>query len=688
MLSWIDWLIALVPFTIILGIAFSLRRYVTSVAHFLTGGRLAGRYLICVASGEASMGVVSAVAWFEIFGKSGLSNNLWNSLFYPIITILGLLGFVIYRFRETRAMTLAQFFEMRYSRRFRLFAGGLIFLAGILNYGIFPGIAARFFVSYIGLPPMISLGPVMAPTYIAVMALLLFGIVLIAVTGGQTTIMTVDCLGGLFAGISYLVIIAALFYLVPWSTVGDLLKSGGPGKSLVDPFDNYKLTDFSLWYVLLGTLISAYSFRAWQGYQGYGAAALNAHEAKMGGILGQWRNMGLYLMYGMMAACGLVVLTQPHFSAMAGDIHAELSQFDNSTIRNQMEVPIALRHLLPEGPRGLFLVIMLFSMIATDSAMLHSWGSVFIQDVLLPLTGEKHLTPAQHLRWLRRSIIGVAIFAFLFSALVQVTDYVFMFQQITMAVYLAGAGAVIIGGLYWKRGTAQGAWTALALGAVLALSSIVLQQLWVRDHAGLQQWFSPSSPIGQLLSRYPERFPINGQVMSFSCMALALASYVVVSLLTCRQPFPLDRMLHRGKYAEREPEDVAATPFAPAQSHIGAFRKILGINETYTRNDRLIAYSVFGWNFLWLTVSLLLLLLHFSGIRWSRETWFLYGSTAYYFIPAGLAILTTIWFTWGGMRDFLRYLKALKLYKPDLADDGTIHPSGKEFAAKKNLVSK
>ena len=54
------------------------------------------------------------------------------------------------------------------------------------------------------------------------------------------------------------------------------------------------------------------------------------------------------------------------------------------------------------------------------------------------------------------------------SLLFPLKDFIFMFFALTSAIYLGGAGAVIIGGLYWKRGTAEAAWTALILGTVMA----------------------------------------------------------------------------------------------------------------------------------------------------------------------------------------------------------------------------
>jgi SSS family solute:Na+ symporter len=92
-------------------------------------------------------------------------------------------------------------------------------------------------------------------------------------------------------------------------------------------------------------------------------------------------------------------------------------------------------------------------------------------------------------------------------------------------VYVGGAGAAIIGGLYWKNGTTAGAWAALATGSVLAGGGIVARQIWRRD------------------------FPLNGTEISLCASAAAVIVYAAVFWLTCRRDFDMDRMLHRGVHA-------------------------------------------------------------------------------------------------------------------------------------------
>lgn len=74
------------------------------------------------------MGAVVFVAGFEVFAQSGFTLNWWLALGVPVGFALKIFGFVTYRFRETRTMTLAQFFEIRYNKSFRLFTGLIGFL--------------------------------------------------------------------------------------------------------------------------------------------------------------------------------------------------------------------------------------------------------------------------------------------------------------------------------------------------------------------------------------------------------------------------------------------------------------------------------------------------------------------------------------------------------------------------------
>src|SRR5262249_14193366 len=146
---------------------------VKSVADFLSAGRCAGRYLLANAKGEADSGLASSVSNFELFLVSGFVVGFWDKITYPIAIFVAISGFVVYRFRETRALTLAQFLEIRYSRKFRLFMGILAFISGIFNFGIFPAVNARFFITFLDLPSNTHLGLLTISTFSLLMLILL-----------------------------------------------------------------------------------------------------------------------------------------------------------------------------------------------------------------------------------------------------------------------------------------------------------------------------------------------------------------------------------------------------------------------------------------------------------------------------------------------------------------------------------
>ena len=215
-LHWIDYAVVLIPFTVVLLISWHTRRYMRSVADFMSASRCGGRYLLATAVGEAGMGAISAVAVFEYTYKAGFAMSWWQMISFPVGLLITLTGFAIYRYRETRAMTLAQFFEIRYSRNFRVFAGIMALVSGVLNYGIFPAVGARFFVNYCGLPQSLPLLGTSVPTFAVLMFVFLGFALFLTLMGGQLTIMVSDTLQGLIAGVFYLVVIAALLYLFSW----------------------------------------------------------------------------------------------------------------------------------------------------------------------------------------------------------------------------------------------------------------------------------------------------------------------------------------------------------------------------------------------------------------------------------------------------------------------------------------
>jgi len=423
-MSWIDWAIVAAAGIGITWICFSARKYMNGVADFLVANRSAGRYMMMMSGAMAGVAAISMIAQFEAYYKCGFPPVWWTILYFPATAVALMSGWLVYRFRETRCLTMAQFYEVRYSRKFRIYAGIITWMSGIVNFGIFPAVATRFFIYFCDLPQHFVVMGYTVRTLIPLMIVTLGLALLYTTIGGHVSVMLSDSVQGIFCSIGFVILACFLLHKFGWVDISQvLINKDVAGQSLLNPYDTSDVPDFNAWFYLIGIFAMYYGFISWQGGQSYNSCALNPHEAKMGGIIGGWRAIPQAVTVVLISICVIAFMALPKYAAEAAQVQEVLKNAPSEYLAGQVRVSVALSRILPIGLKGMFCAMMLFFLVTTQDTYLHSWGAIFIQDVVLPIR-KKPLTPKQHVRLLRWSIVFVAVFAYVFSIFYKQTTYI------------------------------------------------------------------------------------------------------------------------------------------------------------------------------------------------------------------------------------------------------------------------
>jgi SSS family solute:Na+ symporter len=203
-------------------------------------------------------------------------------------------------------------------------------------------------------------------------------------------------------------------------------------------------------------------------------------------------------------------------------------------------------------------------------------------------------------------------------------------------------------------------------GSLLATGGILLQQCWKPLQPRLAE-FIHGGPIHTYLIQHPNKFPINGQVEGFIVMCVAILLYITVSLLTHKTDFDMDRMLHRGRY---DTEARVGTPLETPRKRF-TWGTLLGIDREFSFGDKLISISLFSWNMFWFLAFVVGCVWYFWR-PWSLETWGRYWFMYSFVLPLFIGTITTVWLTWGGVRDLRRLFRDLRTCERSALDDGMV----------------
>ena len=357
--------------------------------------------------------------------------------------------------------------------------------------------------------------------------------------------------------------------------------------------------------------------------------------------------------------------------------NATFQQF--RTIYNQMMMPTLLGSLFGPLLMGLFTLLMVMLLLSTDDSRIFNAASTIIQDIVLPFK-KGPMTVETHLTLLKGCSLAVTIFFFVVSMFFAQLDYINMFTTIMCAIWLGAAGPIMVGGLYTRFGTTAGAWCALAVGSGIPTFGLFCQRNWADVVYPWLERHEYVAPVGALLAAVSKpfnpyvvwnmdavKFPINSIEIYFLAMVFGIIAYVIGSYLTLKTPFNLDRMLHRGMYAdEKEP---AKEPW----NMRGIIHRIVGIDHNYTKGDKIIAWSVVIWSLVYSFGIMFVGVLIWNAISpWSAHAWAVYFYITTILTSIAVGGVSTVWFLWGGVKDTRALMRDLAARVANPLDNGQV----------------
>lgn len=331
-------LIVLLPLVSMVAVAFYSRRFVRDISDYIASGRVAGRYVMCVGDMTAGLSVIALVALCEQLYQCGMAITFWNATISSVGLFLALTGFCIYRFRQTRCLSVGQFWEQRYSRPFRIVAATVRVLAEMVTNAIGPAVAVRFFIYFLGIPHQINLWGFELKTYTLMVALMLICALLVIWPAGRISLLITDSIQGILNYPIFVVFTVFILVNISWfSDVVPVMANRVAGESFINPMDISKLRDFNLFALVVSMTSLILNRAAWIGNDNSNSAK-NPHEQKMAGILGAWKNGFSLMMMTMVGIFVMVYMTSNRFATEAHSTRIKLTQKVVAEVMNNKQV--------------------------------------------------------------------------------------------------------------------------------------------------------------------------------------------------------------------------------------------------------------------------------------------------------------------------------------------------------------
>ena len=498
--STLDWCIVIgyVSLSIFIGLFAS--RFIKGVSDYMVAGRNLGTALSVATMTGTEMGLIT-VMYSAQKGFTGGFAAFHIAVIACIVTfIVGASGFIVVPLRQTRVMTIPEYYEKRFGRRTRILGGILLAFGGILNMGLFLKVGSQFVVGVTGIDPSGGLLPIVMITLIV---LILFYTIL----GGMVSVVLADYIQFTVLSMGLLLVVFLSLKTFGWDTMVEVVMQH-KGESGFDP--TAKGSGFGPAYMSWQAVLGLVSCAIWPTAV---TRALSARNTKVVKRQYMFSSLSFLIRFMIPYFLGIAAFV---FIMTTGGVFQEAFNPTNGTkaLDNLYAMPIFLANILPAGLLGLVSAAMIAAFMSTHDSYLLCWSSVIVLDIVNPLRQKKPLGDKGKVFLTRMVMILIGIYIVVWGLWYEGSDDIWEYMGITGAIYSTGAISVLGFGLYWKRASSTGAILALISGfsAILGLSR-------VRDLLNYQY-------IENLLG-----FELTAPVMGLSALGLSLLAMIFGSLI-------------------------------------------------------------------------------------------------------------------------------------------------------------
>ncbi|MDH4220767.1 MAG: hypothetical protein OEW23_18565, partial [Candidatus Aminicenantes bacterium] len=207
----VDWIIVCVYICIPVVIGIIVKKYIRQLSDFIVAGRSLKLFIAIATLTGTELGLVTVMYNAELGFKHGLSAFHVGIIETLCILAIGLTGFIVYKLRQLRIMTIPEFYEMRFGRNVRIVGGIILALGGILNMGLFLQAGARFMMGVTGYS-----NPAGLKLFMSVMLIM---VLIYTVMGGMVSVVLNDFMQFIVLSIGMLIGSAFAISKIGWGNL-------------------------------------------------------------------------------------------------------------------------------------------------------------------------------------------------------------------------------------------------------------------------------------------------------------------------------------------------------------------------------------------------------------------------------------------------------------------------------------